>query len=55
MLEGAAKRGVPEGADGAVRTVHAAGSGDDAIVDQVGAVNAGGDDVVLVTPTGSCG
>ena len=49
VLEGAAKRGVPEGTAGAVRTVHAAGSGDDAIVDQVGARRAGGDAVVVAT------
>ena len=49
VLEGAAKRGVPEGDDGAVHTVHATGSGDDAIVDEVGARSAGGDEVVVVT------
>ncbi len=49
VLEGAAKRGVPEVDTGAVRTVHAAGSGDDAIVDQVGARSAAGDRVVVVT------
>jgi hypothetical protein len=32
VLEGAARRGVPEGCHAGVRVVHAAGSGDDAIV-----------------------
>jgi hypothetical protein len=32
VLEGAAKPGVPAGTDGHVRTLHAAGSGDDAVV-----------------------
>jgi predicted RNA-binding protein with PIN domain len=32
VLEGAAKRGNPAGQDGRLRTVHAPGSGDDAIV-----------------------
>jgi hypothetical protein len=32
VLEGRARPGVPEGRDGRVRTVHASGSGDDAIV-----------------------
>lgn len=31
VLEGAARRGVPEGSDGPVLVVHARGSGDDAI------------------------
>jgi predicted RNA-binding protein with PIN domain len=35
VLEGAAKRGNPAGQDGRVRTVHALGSGDDAIVEAV--------------------
>jgi nucleotide-binding universal stress UspA family protein len=47
VLEGAARAGVPAGVRGQVRTVHAAGSGDDTIVelvrDQTGA------DVVVVT------
>lgn len=34
VLEGAAKGGVAAGRDGHVRTVHAKGHGDDAIVDQ---------------------
>ena len=35
VLEGAAKRGNPAGQDGRLRTVHALGSGDDAIVGAV--------------------
>lgn len=35
VLEGAARRGVPAGQDGRLRTVHAAASGDDAIVEAV--------------------
>jgi predicted RNA-binding protein with PIN domain len=35
VLEGAAKRGNPAGQDGHLRTIHALGSGDDAIVDAV--------------------
>ena len=35
VLEGAAKRGNPVGQDGRLRTIHAPGSGDDAIVDAV--------------------
>ena len=35
VLEGAAKRGNPAGQDGLLRTVHAPGSGDDAIVGAV--------------------
>lgn len=35
VLEGDAKRDNPAGRKGRVRTVHAAGSGDDAIVDEV--------------------
>jgi rRNA-processing protein FCF1 len=35
VLEGAAKRGNPAGQDGRLRTVHAPGSGDDAIVEAV--------------------
>jgi predicted RNA-binding protein with PIN domain len=37
VLEGAARKGVPEGTAGGVRVVHAPGSGDDAIVDLVAA------------------
>jgi hypothetical protein len=35
ILEGAAKRGNPAGQDGRLRTIHAPGSGDDAIVEAV--------------------
>jgi len=35
VLEGKAKAGFPAGQEGHVRTVHASGSGDDAIVDEV--------------------
>jgi predicted RNA-binding protein with PIN domain len=35
VLEGAARRGVPAGQEGRVSIVHAEGSGDDAIVDEV--------------------
>lgn len=49
VLEGAARRGVPAGDAGAVRTVHAAGSGDDAMVDLVGAHSGQGDTVAVVT------
>ncbi len=49
VLEGTAKSGWPAGEDGAILTVHASGSGDDTIVDQVRARTTGGDDVVVVT------
>jgi predicted RNA-binding protein with PIN domain len=49
VLEGDAKGGQPVGEDGAIHTVHAEGSGDDAIVEQVCARCADGDDVVVVT------
>jgi hypothetical protein len=49
VLEGTAKGGWPAGEDGAIHTVHAPGSGDDAIVDQVRARTTRGDDVVVVT------
>lgn len=49
VLEGEAKRGHPAGREGQVQTVHAAGSGDDAIVEQVRQHAAAGDDVVVVT------
>jgi hypothetical protein len=49
VLEGQAKRGQPAGEDGGVSTVHAPGSGDDAIVDQVRDRAAEGEDVVVVT------
>lgn len=64
VLEGAARAGVPAsaegaagaedvesaiGAEGAVVTVHAAGSGDDEIVDRCGHHAAAGDTVVVAT------
>ena len=49
VLEGEAKRGQPAGEDGAIHTVHAPGSGDDTIVDQVRRRSADGYDVVVVT------
>ena len=49
VLEGAAKRGQPVGEDRGVQTVHARGSGDDAIVEQVRTRSADGDEVVVVT------
>src|SRR5918996_4427009 len=49
VLEGDAKGGQPVGADGAIHTVHAAGSGDDAIVEQVRTRSTDGHDVVVVT------
>ena len=55
VLEGAAKRGRPAGRTGELRTVHAQGSGDDTIVDQVRARRTGGDEVVVVTATERCG
>jgi predicted RNA-binding protein with PIN domain len=35
VLEGIARRGIPAGQDGRLRTIHAPGSGDDAIVEAV--------------------
>lgn len=49
VLEGRAKRGQPVGQVGRVETVHAPGSGDDEIVEQVQARASTGDDVVVVT------
>lgn len=49
VLEGDARRGQPVGDDGAIHTVHAPGSGDDAIVEQVRTRSRDGDDVVVVT------
>jgi hypothetical protein len=49
VLEGEAKRGRSEGEDGEIRTVHAPGHGDDAIVEQVSAWSADDTDVVVVT------
>jgi hypothetical protein len=51
VLEGAARRGCRAGQEGHVRTVHAEGSGDDAIVDEVVRQVAVGDGrgVIVVT------
>jgi hypothetical protein len=49
VLEGRARDGVPEGCAGAVRTVHAAASGDDRIVEAVGRERAAGREVHVVT------
>jgi len=49
VLEGAARAGWPAGESAAVRTVHARGSGDDAIVDEVRVRATAGDEVVVVT------
>ena len=49
VLEGAAKGGVPAGRDGHVHTVHAKGSGDDTIVEQVAAARERGPRVAVVT------
>jgi rRNA-processing protein FCF1 len=49
VLEGAARQGNPAGQDGRLRTVHAQGSGDDAIVEAVTAQVGHGRDVTVVT------
>lgn len=50
VLEGAAKRGNPADQKGRVRTVHAAGSGDDSVVEEVKRQGgAGGRAVTVVT------
>jgi predicted RNA-binding protein with PIN domain len=49
VLEGAAKAGVRAGRDAHVRTVHAPGHGDDAIVEQARAAAERGDRVAVVT------
>jgi hypothetical protein len=49
VLEGAARPGRAVGRVGPVETVHAAGSGDDEIVEQVTARRAKGDEAVVVT------
>jgi hypothetical protein len=49
VLEGEAKRGQPAGQQGALQTVHAPSSGDDAIVEQVSGWSRGGTEVVVVT------
>ena len=48
VLEGQARLGLPVCDDGPLRTVHASGSGDDAIVDEVAARCEAGDQVVVV-------
>jgi predicted RNA-binding protein with PIN domain len=51
VLEGQARRGSPESREGRVRTVHAGGSGDDAILEEVERQVAaeGGREVTVVT------
>jgi hypothetical protein len=49
VLEGDARSGPPAGDDGAIHTVHAPGSGDDTIVEQVRTRSTDGADVVVVT------
>jgi hypothetical protein len=49
VLEGAARRGVPAGADRGVLTVHAPGSGDDTIVDVARENVSDGHEVTVVT------
>ena len=49
VLEGAARPGVPVGREGRVHTMHAPGSGDDAIVEAAGARIADGAHVTVVT------
>lgn len=49
VLEGAARKGVPAGREGRVVTIHAPGSGDDAIVEAAAALVGQGWDVTVVT------
>jgi hypothetical protein len=49
VLEGAAKAGVPAGRDGHLRTLHARGDGDEALVAEVRAATQRGDRVTVVT------
>lgn len=49
VLEGLARGGPPAGVDGRVHTVHAAGSGDDEVVDQAHAHAEARDEVLVVT------
>ncbi len=49
VLEGRARAGVPTGTAGPVRTVHAAGSGDDAIVEAAAAEREAGREVLVAT------
>ena len=49
VLEGAARKGVPAGREGRILTVHAPGSGDDAIVESARMRAGEGCDVTVVT------
>ncbi len=49
VLEGQARRGQPAGDQGPIKTVHAPGSGDDAIIEEVRAHRTAGAHVVVVT------
>lgn len=49
VLEGEGRRGVPAGVHGRVRTVHAAGEGDDEIVEQCRRVVGAGAEVSVAT------
>lgn len=49
VLEGAARCGPPAAQEGPIHTVHAAGSGDDTIVEQVQTRSTHGDEVMVVT------
>lgn len=49
VLEGAARSGVPAGRTGRVQTIHATGSGDDAIAAEAHARTTDGWDVTVVT------
>src|SRR5215218_11445069 len=49
VLEGQARSGVPAGADGPLRTVHASGDGDTAVVTAAQAAADAGGPVVVVT------
>jgi predicted RNA-binding protein with PIN domain len=49
VLEGAARSGVPAGRDGHLRTVHARGDGDEALVAEVRTAAERGDRVTVVT------
>jgi hypothetical protein len=49
VLEGDGRRGQPVGEADGIHTVHASGSGDDAVVEQVRTRSADGDEVVVVT------
>ena len=49
VLEGRARQGVREGTEDGVRTLHARGAGDDAMVEEVTRLAEQGHEVVLVT------